>query len=78
MVMRSNKVKTAVQWFHISRAVFAGFSGHGNSIYKYSIEKNACIVMQIKWFCRYYFVPVIVYHIIFKTQFNVKLFQVIL
>ena len=30
--MRPNKVKTAVQWFRISRAVFAGFSGHDNSI----------------------------------------------
>ena len=31
--MRSNKVETAVQLFRMSRAGFAGFSGHGNSIY---------------------------------------------
>ena len=30
---RPNKVETAVQWFRISRARLAGFSGHGNSIY---------------------------------------------
>ena len=30
---RPNEVKTAVQWFHMSHEVFAGFSGHGNSIY---------------------------------------------
>ena len=30
-----NKAKTSVQWFRMSHAVLAGFSGHGNSIYKF-------------------------------------------
>ena len=34
--MRPNKVETAVQWFHMSRAMFAWFSGYGNLIYKIS------------------------------------------
>ena len=33
LLMRPNKVETAVQWFRMSHAVFDGFSGHGNSIY---------------------------------------------
>ena len=33
LLMRFNKVETAVQWFSMSHAVFAGFSSHGNSIY---------------------------------------------
>ena len=33
-LIRPNKVETAVQCFHMSHTVFAGFSGHGNSIYK--------------------------------------------
>ena len=28
-----NKVERAVQWFRMLHAVFAGFSGHDNSIY---------------------------------------------
>ena len=31
--MRPNKVETAVQWFHMSCAVLAGFSGHSNLLY---------------------------------------------
>ena len=34
LLMKPNMVETAVQWFRMSRAIFAGFSGHGNSIYK--------------------------------------------
>ena len=33
LLMRPNKVKTAVQLFHMLHVVLAGFSGHGNSIY---------------------------------------------
>ena len=31
--MRSNKAETAVQWFRMSLADFAGIFGHGNLIY---------------------------------------------
>ena len=33
LLMKPNKVETAVQWFRMSRAEFARFSGHGNSNY---------------------------------------------
>ena len=32
--MRPNKVEKTVQWFHMSHAVLARFSGHGNFINK--------------------------------------------
>ena len=32
-MMRHNKLETVVQWLAMSRAVFARFSGHSNSIY---------------------------------------------
>ena len=31
--MMRHKVETAVQWFYKPYAMFAGFSGQGNSIY---------------------------------------------
>ena len=37
--MRPNKIETAVQSFRMSRAMLAGFSDHGNSIYNSSILK---------------------------------------
>ena len=42
LLMRPNKVEAAVQCFRISRAAFAGFSGHGNSIYNIYIELTDC------------------------------------
>ena len=47
-LMRPNKVETAVQWFCMSYAVFAGFSDRGNSVYKvdnYSVES----LMEFCW-----------------------------
>ena len=35
LLMRPNKIKTAVRWICILHAVLAEFSNHGNSIYKY-------------------------------------------
>ena len=35
LLMRPNKVETAVEWFSMSHEVLAGFFGHGNSIYIY-------------------------------------------
>ena len=35
LLIRPNKVETAVQWFRMSHAVRTGFSGHCNSIYIY-------------------------------------------
>ena len=31
-MIRLNQVETAIDWFRMSRAVLAGFSGHGNSV----------------------------------------------
>ena len=36
--MRPNKVETAVQWFHMSLTVFAGFSGCGYSTWNSLLE----------------------------------------
>ena len=42
LLMRPNKVETAVKWFRISRAVLAGFSE------LFVLHSDACNCMQIK------------------------------
>ena len=53
--MMPNKVETAVQWFRMSCAVFAGFSAHGHSIYREKSEQRWYIsffnyqLLRIEW-----------------------------
>ena len=35
LLMRPNKIKTAVRWICILHALLAEFSDYGNSVYKY-------------------------------------------
>ena len=46
---RSNKVKTAVQWFHMLHAVLAGFSGLGSSIYNIIPLLKKRYVLSLYW-----------------------------
>ena len=33
LLIRPNELEATVQWFHMSHALLAGYSGHGNSIH---------------------------------------------
>ena len=53
LLMRANKVKTAVQWFSMSYAVVARFSGYGNSIYNITLLDSFLQLFVNVYLCRY-------------------------